>query len=52
MNQIQKIKEALKDAVSATPDELKEMKRNERNAWREYGRAQARIERKEARANR
>jgi hypothetical protein len=52
MNQFEKIVAALKDAVSVTPDELKQMKKNERRSWREYGRAQARIERKEARANR
>ena len=52
MNQFERFKEALKDAVSVTPDELKDMKRNERKAWRDYGRAQARKERKEARANR
>ena len=52
MNQFEKFKEALKDVVSVTPDELKDMKKNERKAWREYGRAQARKERKEARASR
>ena len=52
MTQFEKFKEALKDAVSVTPDELKDMKMNERKAWREYGRAQVRKERKEARASR
>ena len=50
MNQFERMKEGLRAALSVTPEELKEMKRNERKAWRDYGRAECREERRQARA--
>ena len=50
MSEFDKSKEGLRSVVSATPEELEAMKRNERKAWRKYGRAEAREERQHARA--
>ena len=52
MSEFDKFNEGLRSTVLLSPEEVKEIKRNERKAWREYGRAECREERRRARANR